>query len=97
MTEISAPFPRELTRGLPWCKGGDYAERYFDTWWTRFKEVLLDKVIGRDSDPRLEAAMILRLARLIMSRNSFGVMRRIIYGFFGVRTRAECQTKAKDA
>ena len=97
MTDISAPFPRELTRGLPWCKGGDYAERYFDTWWPSFKEVLLDKVMGRDNDPRLEAAMILRLARLIMGRNSFGVMRRIIYGFFGAQTRAACQAKAKEA
>ena len=94
VTDISAPFTLELIKAYPEAKVV-IVQRDFETWWPSFKEILLDKVMGRDSDPPWVAAMALLLQRLTMCRISFDVMRKICLGFFGAQTKAECQANAR--
>ena len=96
VTDRAAPFAPELIAAYPEAKVV-IVQRDFETWWPSCKRIILHRVMGRDDDHRMVVAMIPLLQWLTIGSKSFSVMRKINYGFFGARTKTECQARAREA
>ncbi|KAK4149618.1 hypothetical protein C8A00DRAFT_18720 [Chaetomidium leptoderma] len=95
VTDVSSPFTLELIKAYPEAKVV-VVQRDFAKWWPSYKEVVFDRAMGRDSDPAWLAAVIPLLYWLVTGSRTMHFIRKINYGFFGGRTRAECLARARE-
>ncbi|KAK3905987.1 efflux pump antibiotic resistance protein [Staphylotrichum tortipilum] len=96
VTDLSAPFTPELIEAYPEAKVV-VVYRDFEQWWPSYREIVFDRVMGGEDDGGVVVAAMPILQRMMTGDRSLGVLRKINQGFFGGRTRGECQAKAREA
>ncbi|KAL2147136.1 hypothetical protein VTI28DRAFT_566 [Corynascus sepedonium] len=88
VTDQAAPFTLELIKAYPDAKVV-VIQRDFESWWTSFKSRLLDPL----TEPRSALMRLLNWNR--SGSKAACTLRRLIFGFFGARTREGCEKNAK--
>ncbi|KAF7375515.1 Efflux pump antibiotic resistance protein [Mycena sanguinolenta] len=83
VTDLASPFARELIKAYPEAKIV-VVQRDVEQWWPSFKSEVLDPVFA---EPR--AAILTFIGRHFLGQSAIQAVQRIVFGFFGTKTRAE--------
>ncbi|OTA97431.1 hypothetical protein M434DRAFT_7909 [Hypoxylon sp. CO27-5] len=87
-TDMASPFADQLIKAYPDAKVV-IVQRDFESWWPSYKSELLDTLFSPVSQ------VIVFLLEHIMGIRSGPTMRKVHFGFFGAKNRAEIEANAK--